>query len=246
MAYLLRGSAWIKKREFEKAIKDFDYVIQLDNQNAMAFSSRGYAWQLRGEIDKAVNDWTTAIQIDPRMSAAYICRGNVLREKEQIDEAIADFTKAIQIYAEDAETTPPDSNLAEAHCGRGYVRAAKGNYAEANEDFLQALQVDPAGIGPSIAIGWFRATCPEEKYRNGKEAVEFATKSCELSNWKDPTYLSNLAAACAEADDWDNAIAQQEQAINLASEEKDKAQGRETLELYRRKEPYRAKPLAKP
>ena len=51
-----------------------------------------------------------------------------------------------------------------------------------------------------------RATCPEEKHRNGQQAVEYATKACELTAWKNAPYLGTLAAAYAEAGDFAKAV----------------------------------------
>ena len=50
------------------------------------------------------------------------------------------------------------------------------------------------------------ATCPDAKYRDGKKAIESATKACELTEWKDADHLDTLAAAYAEAGDFDSAV----------------------------------------
>ncbi len=245
-AYLFRGNAWAKKGDFDKSIKDLDQLIRLDSQHQMAYLSRAHAWLNKGEADHAIRDCTTAIEIEPNDPAAYISRGFGWRSKERRDEAIEDFTKAIHIYTQDTQANPVDANCAEAYCARGFSLAEKGLYPEADKDFLQALRIDPTGLGPCNGIAWLRATCPDEKYRNGKEAIDFATKACELSSWKISEYLANLAAAYAESGDWEKALTHQEQAIHLTMDEKDKVEGLEILEQYRRKEPYRAKPLATP
>jgi tetratricopeptide (TPR) repeat protein len=244
-AYLFRGMARARKGNLDKAVEDFDHLVQIDNRNTDALLGRGYVWLLKGENDKALNDYTAAIRIDPGMPAAHISRGNAFRAKGQFNNAITDFTKAIQLYTE-SKSTSPDANLAEAYCGRGYALVEKGNYSKANEDFLQALQVDPTGLGPCGAMGWFRATCPQEQYRDGTEAVAFSTKACELSHWKDGPYLDTLAAAYAEAGDWENAVLRQEQAVELAFDDKNKEERQARLELYRRKETFRDTPQETP
>ena len=47
-------------------------------------------------------------------------------------------------------------------------------------------------------VAWFRATCPEAHFRNGKEAVELATLACTLDKWKDADQIDTPAAAYAE------------------------------------------------
>ena len=87
-------------------------------------------------------------------------------------------------------------------------------------------------------LAWLRATCPDEKCRNGQQAVEYATKACEMAQWKDEEYLDTLAAASAEAGDFDKAVEWQKKGMDLAPTSK-KADFESRLKLYQEKKPYR-------
>ena len=65
-----------------------------------------------------------------------------------------------------------------------------------------------------------------------------ATRVYELSDWKEASHLGTLAAASAEAGDFDAAVKWQEKALELMSERDDQEEGRRHLALYRARQPY--------
>jgi hypothetical protein len=67
-------------------------------------------------------------------------------------------------------------------------------------------------------FAWFLALCPDDSQRNGKLAVTYATKACELSEWKEANFIGTLAAAYAEVGDFDAAIKYQRQAMDIGSD----------------------------
>jgi hypothetical protein len=84
----------------------------------------------------------------------------------------------------------------------------------------------------------FLATCPEANYRDGKTALASATRACKLTEFSVPMLLDPLAAACAEAGDFDAAARWQEKAIGLAPDGLKKDEYRARLALYRAGKPY--------
>ena len=88
-------------------------------------------------------------------------------------------------------------------------------------------------------MAWELATCPHAKLRDGNCAIESATKACELTGWKNAYPIDTLAAAHAEAGDFDAAVRSQNRAIELMTDEKKKDGLRKCLELYQQKKPYR-------
>src|SRR5262249_45347870 len=83
------------------------------------------------------------------------------------------------------------------------------------------------------------AACPEARLRDGRKAVEAATRACELTGWDQPMYLDTLAAAYAEAGDFAAAVAWQEKAIERLEDEPQKDDVRSRRSLYPAGKPYR-------
>jgi len=103
----------------------------------------------------------------------------------------------------------------------------------------------------SDELAWLQSTCPDEKYRNGKEAFANASKAYKLgktyklSSSKISNYVESVAAAYAESGDFKHAVEWQTKAIDLLSEgDKQKSDYQSRLELYQQKKPFHQEPKA--
>ena len=151
-----------------------------------------------------------------------------MAEKNEYGKAIADYNEAIRI----------DPKLTPAYTNRRSVWTAQKKYDKVIADLDEMIRGDSQNASAYNNRGWLRATCPDAKYRDGKKAVESATKACELTEWKKRTFIGTLAAAYAEAGDFDAAVKWQTTANDLYSDPEDKKTGNARLKLYREKKPY--------
>jgi hypothetical protein len=73
------------------------------------------------------------------------------------------------------------------------LTAKQKQYDKSVKDFDEAMRLDPMDW-VQRDYAFFRATCPEEKYRDGKKAVELAQKAIKLAgkdaNWEYPAALA--------------------------------------------------------
>jgi len=235
-AYDNRGDAWYAKREYDKAIADYDQAIRLDPKDATAYNGRGNVWYAKREYDKAIADYDQAIRLDPKYVTAYDNRGDAWYAKREYDKAIADYGEAIRL----------DPKYATAYNDRGYAWRAKKEYGKAIADYGEAIRLDPKDPRAYKGRAWLWATCPDEKYRDGKKAIESATRAGELTEWKDADHLDTLAAAWAEARDFDAAVKWQEKALGLLAkdDEPKRKDFNARLTLYQAKKPYHEEPKA--
>ena len=75
------------------------------------------------------------------------------------------------------------------------------------------MRLDPTYLALLNNKAWLLATCTDKRYRDGKKALELATKSCELTEWKNCYSLATLAGAYAETGDFDKAVQWEEMAL---------------------------------
>ncbi|MDB4786631.1 MAG: hypothetical protein P8M30_13165 [Planctomycetaceae bacterium] len=95
---------------------------------------------------------------------------------------------------------------------------------------------------PWNLLGWTYATYPERDIRNPQSAMMCALSANQLTQFRNAEYLDSLAAAYAEAGQFDDAISTQIDAIDRLSTTPERAGFLERLEMYRQNEPFREDP----
>ena len=115
----------------------------------------------------------------------------------------------------------------------------KKEFDNALKDYTEAIRLDPQDGFAYNARAWIWATASDPKYRDGKQAVESAVKACELSEWKDAGIIDTLAAAYAEAGDFQKAVTWQTKAIALTKDANLRKEMDAHLDLYKSGKPYR-------
>ena len=85
---------------------------------------------------------------------------------------------------------------------------------------------------------WLYVASSEPEFRDITVGKQYATRACELTDWKESGCLDSLAAACAASAEFDAAVKWQLKSIELAPDEQ-KAELRELLKRYRAKKPNR-------
>ncbi len=87
---------------------------------------------------------------------------------------------------------------------------------------------------------WLRATCPDAELRDAKRAVESAKEACERTKSSNPDHLISLAAAHAEAGDFDCGHRGVEKAQALITPDDPRAEWYQgLLDTFWANEPYR-------
>ena len=189
-------------------------------------------------FDQALKDFRESARQNPDHGPTHYWLGFCFAQAGQDDEAVTHLRRGLELE--------PDS--ARDHHLLGAVLTRTGRYEEGLAHLETAFKAHPRDGGLANNLAWVLATCPEVKFRNGRRAVELATKVCEASGFRVPTYLDSLAAAYAEAGDFAGAVKTAAMAVELARKDPSgPAPAIEArLQLYKAGRPFRETTAARP
>src|SRR5438270_3049037 len=226
-----RGIAAELTQNNKEAITFLTKTIEKDGNEpkklALAYRFRGLAYKHLGKHEQALHDFLEVIRIDPQLDLGYYDAGVIYNRTNRYQEAVEAMTRAIALRQ-------PNSSLAMPLSERGNAYFHLGQFEKAQADLVAALRRDPRDADAMNNAAWFRATCPEASYRNGKEAIELASRACKIDKWKDADQIDTLAAAYAEAGDIAEAERFELKALSvLPSGEELRLKFQARLELYR-------------
>jgi tetratricopeptide (TPR) repeat protein len=133
-----RGNGYLLKKEYDRAIEDYNQSIVHDISNADTFYNRGIAYTRKGDYDTAIADFNHAITgFDPARFPTYYkrdyfkARGNGYSGKGDFNRAVADYSEAIKL----------DPNFARAFYNRSVAKLKLGDTAGSNADLAQAKEL---------------------------------------------------------------------------------------------------------
>lgn len=265
-AFHHRGLLHLDSRDFGAAAADFERCVELEPGNPFGYRGRGEARELSGKLDDALADYTKANELAPE-PWTHTSAGRLLSLKKEFAKAEAEFDAALQLNPkhvsaylgravvrfERKKDADADADLLAAEklfpyepqiqVSRASAAFRRGRYADADRLLAAALRLNPKHAGALNLRAWLLAVCPEAEFRDGAKAVELATEACKQSKWKAHGYIDTLAAACAEAGKFDDAVKWQKTAMedeNLMAREGDELKNR--LELYTAKKAFREEP----
>lgn len=243
----------------------YRYTLDVTKDNAIMRNSYGHALFEKDRLDEAITQLSKAMQVSPKFILARASIGKIFFKQGKINEAIACFNEVLRThkdwpdvyyYLGLAEVQQEKYNDAVTHFAKA-LQLEQGNiktrlqlaYAlteldriqQAIEHFYKILQLKPDHPQALNAAAWLLATAGDSKLRNPTDAVEFAEKACELTNYIDSGALDTLAAAYAAAGRFNKAVETIEKAIERAiadgsAELTQQFQNR--LQLYKTNQPY--------
>ena len=194
----------------------------------------GCIWSTRHQLQfwqnsVALFGWTEAVTQNNYIIEEDL--GVALAKTGALEEARSHFDEALRIKPEHAN----------AHFNLGLWLALKGKSAEAAAQYREAIRFRPNYAKALNNLAWLLATHPDPHGTNDEEALQLARRASELTEGNDPETRDTLAAACAAAHHFDEAIEIAERAVALAGTSGQSQLARQLqarLQAYRSQQPY--------
>jgi tetratricopeptide (TPR) repeat protein len=142
-AYNNRGTAYMEKKDYARALQDLNEAIRIDPNNVNAYFNRSLVHSKNGDTDRQMQDLDTAIRVDPKHARSHGSRGWEFFIKDEDDRALADLSAAIRLDPRDKFSLN----------NRGMLFSKKGELALAMSDLEAALRIDPRFLWPYLNRG---------------------------------------------------------------------------------------------
>jgi tetratricopeptide (TPR) repeat protein len=96
-AHVNRGNGYNKKRDYDRALADYDQAIRLKPDYATAYHNRGLIYRTKRDYDRAIVDFDQAIRLQQDYAGAHYSRGFAYQLKGDYGRALADFRAALKL-----------------------------------------------------------------------------------------------------------------------------------------------------
>lgn len=96
-AYMIRGAAYIRRQEYDRAIRDYTRAIELEPSLLSAYNNRGIVYTAIGDYDRAEDDYDRVLELDSESILGLNNRAVLYAIRADYDNAIGLLQQAIEI-----------------------------------------------------------------------------------------------------------------------------------------------------
>lgn len=214
-AYFLRATAYIGKKEYDKAVKDFSAALKIIPDHRIYFA-RAMVYAQQDKYDQVIKDITEAIRIEAE-PGMYLERARAHIIKEDYHKAIEDAAAEIRLFQDDHD----GDIISDAYRLRADAYAEIGEYDKAIEDYTTGIPIDPENPGLYNGRAWTYAHYLKKEF---DRAVEDANMAIELKP-EEGNYYDTRGWAYFGKGDYERAAADFTRALELRPGLKESEEG---------------------
>ena len=181
------GQVWLRKRNYEKALEQFELAARMDPNLALAYWGQGEVARRNEEWEKALPHFQKATSLDKKFPDAQLALGDVLTQQKKLDQAVTalqpglnwgskwrprflvalgmvemarDSLRDAGIYFTQAREAAPEDPITNRALGDFYLKRGIG--ALAIPEYEKAVALDSTDIDLRFALG--RALAYDQRY----------------------------------------------------------------------------------
>lgn len=130
--YFERGEQYYDRGEYEEALKDFNKVIELDENYKGVYLKRGNVHYYLNKYRESLLDYEEEEKRSGEWYSLYYNKGSIYFDLKQYDKSIDEYSKAIA----------KQDNYSPAYNNRGVAYDYLKKYEEAISDYNKAIEID--------------------------------------------------------------------------------------------------------
>lgn len=209
IVYKVLGERTLSQGNHAAARNAFAKVRELARGDAAMQKAIAELLLRQGLLPESREHFELALQANPQDATSLYNAGLAEMGLRQYANAVKRLRSALRIREDDADT--------HFHLANGLI--AMGHTDQAISHLRRAVELNPESPYAANNLAWILATHPDDKLRNGKDAVALARKICESSHFSNPSTVATLAAALAEASQYEEAATMNQRAVALARQQ---------------------------
>ena len=163
---------------------------------------------LQGKSEEAERMYRDAISIDSMFSPPYLDLARLLLEQGKTKQGRKVLEEVIRI-------TPDDP---QPYCFLGDSLSSSGERSEAIAMYWKALEKDADCFPAMLRLAQVLSASSNADLQTGKEAIQLATRACELTNYRRFDALITLSDAHAAAGNLADAVSVAYKSLQIASQ----------------------------
>ncbi len=165
LPYGNRGFYYRERKQFQKALADYNSAIKINGSKGDLYNSRGKTYFDMNNVGPAINDYRKAISLDDKKAEYHVNLGAALGAQGNIGGALNALNAGIAV----------DPEFANAYLNRSLAYSQQDKFQEAIQDIDKYLS-----LKPNNSEMWYEKGLLERVTGNNSESIKSFTRAIQL------------------------------------------------------------------